>query len=57
LAEWLLGQPFRSVAKTFQVRVWLDLRRAWDTLDPPERARVGGLLPAAAALDRDGALA
>jgi hypothetical protein len=39
------------------VRVWLDLRRAWDTLDPPERARVGGLLPAAAALDRDGALA
>ena len=28
----LLGQPFRSVAKTFQVRVWRDLRETWRRL-------------------------
>ena len=28
----LLGRPFRSVAKTFQVRVWRDLRAAADML-------------------------
>lgn len=51
----LLGRPFRSVAKTFQVRVWRDLRRAWDALAEGERARVTALLPAGARLDRDGA--
>lgn len=51
----LLGRPFRSVAKTFQVRVWRDLRRAWDALAEAERARVTALLPAGARLDRDGA--
>jgi len=39
------------------VRVWLDLRHDWDTLDPSQRSRVAALLPDAAALDRDGALA
>jgi glutathione S-transferase len=36
----LLGQPFRSVAKTFQVRVWRDLRSEWHALDDDARARV-----------------
>ena len=34
----LLGQPFRSVAKTFQVRVWRDLRDEWDRLPPRARS-------------------
>jgi glutathione S-transferase len=50
----LRGRPFRSVAKTFQVRVWQDLRRAWDRLAPAERLRIAALLPADVALDRDG---
>jgi glutathione S-transferase len=50
----LRGQPFRSVAKTFQVRVWRDLRRAWDALAPSARARVEALLPAGVGLDHDG---
>ncbi|RIL05248.1 MAG: hypothetical protein DCC71_10990 [Proteobacteria bacterium] len=53
----LLGRPFRSVAKTFQVRVWRDLRRAWDALDAGARTSVEALLPAGARLDRDGAAA
>jgi hypothetical protein len=36
----LLGHPFRSVAKTFQVRVWRDLLRAWDALPDDARARL-----------------
>lgn len=50
----LRGQPFRSVVKTFQVRVWRDLRGAWDALAPTERARVEALLPPGTDLDRDG---
>ena len=50
----LLGRPFRSVVKTFQVRVWRDLRRSFDALDPGSRRRLLELLPADAALDRDG---
>ena len=50
----LRGQPFRSVAKTFQVRVWQDLRRAWDTLASAARARIEALLPSDVGLDRDG---
>jgi glutathione S-transferase len=42
----LLGRPFRSVAKTFQVRVWRDLRRAWDALAPAPRDRLAALLGA-----------
>jgi glutathione S-transferase len=36
----LLGQPFRSVVKTFQVRVWRDLRGEWDALDASHRTRL-----------------
>jgi glutathione S-transferase len=51
----LLGRPCRSVAKTFQVRVWRDLRSAWDALAATDRRRVAALLPDDGALDRDGA--
>ena len=39
----LLGRPYRSVAKTFQVRVWRDLRREWTDLDAAAQARVATL--------------
>jgi len=51
----LLGRPFRSVAKTFQVRVWRGLRTEWDALGASHRARLESLLPRAHGLDRDGA--
>jgi hypothetical protein len=41
----LLGRPFRSVVKTFQVRVWREVRAAWGTLPPEARERVAQLLP------------
>ena len=41
----LLGHPFRSVVKTFQVRAWRDLRAAWSALDAEARARVRKVLP------------
>jgi glutathione S-transferase len=40
----LLGQPFRSVAKTFQVRVWRDLKRSWAQLPSSARSDVAELL-------------
>jgi glutathione S-transferase len=43
----LLGQPFRAVIKTFQVRVWQDLRASWQTLSPAHRELVAGHLGAA----------
>jgi glutathione S-transferase len=42
----LLGSPFRSVAKTFQVRVWRDLQVAWRELAASSRERLTGLIPA-----------
>ena len=42
----LLGRPFRSVAKSFQVRVWNDLRLAWQALPEDARERVAPLIPA-----------
>jgi glutathione S-transferase len=46
----LLGEPFRSVAKTFQVAVWRRLRTEWSALEPAVRSRftfeVGEVLPA-----------
>jgi len=51
----LLGHPFRSVAKTFQVRVWRDLRAEWEALAQAQRAELEKLLPHAHGLDRDGA--
>jgi glutathione S-transferase len=47
----LLGRPFRSVAKTFQVRVWQDLRREWDALDTNDRGRLEAHLPASHGLE------
>lgn len=41
----LLGHPFRAVVKTFQVRVWRELRAAWAALDAEARARVRQVLP------------
>jgi glutathione S-transferase len=49
----LAGQPFRSVAKTFQVRVWRDLWRAWGELAPADRARVAAELPDTAPFERE----
>ena len=40
----LLGKPFRSVAKTFQVRVWRELRAAWRRLPPEASATLAPLL-------------
>jgi len=34
----LMGHPFRSVVKTFQVRVWRDLCQSWRKLDLGEKA-------------------
>jgi hypothetical protein len=50
----LAGHAFRGVAKTFQVRVWLSLRREWDALSASDRARLEALLPARHGLSRDG---
>jgi len=41
----LLGQPFRAVAKTFQVPVWRDLCHEWQRLEQGERNRLQPLLP------------
>lgn len=41
----LRDHPFRSVVKTFQVRVWRDLCRAWDSLPERSRARFAAWLP------------
>ena len=34
---YLLGYPFRSVVKTFQVRVWRELKESWQALDVQDR--------------------
>jgi glutathione S-transferase len=39
----LLGHPFRSVVKTFQVRVWRDLEREWRSLSKANRQRLAPL--------------
>jgi glutathione S-transferase len=39
----LLGHPFRSVAKTFQVRSWRDLKAAWSRLPAEARQDVEAL--------------
>ncbi len=41
----LRGHPFRAGVKTFQVRVWRDLRRAWEALPHPAPSRLLALLP------------
>jgi hypothetical protein len=39
----LLGQPFRSVVKTFQVRVWRELLVAWAALPDVDQRSVTAL--------------
>jgi glutathione S-transferase len=41
----LLGLPFRCVVKTFQVRVWQELRATWSTLDDRARTPLFRILP------------
>jgi hypothetical protein len=41
----LMGRPFRSVVKTFQVQVWRELCDAWDALPEDDRLRVSRILP------------
>ena len=40
----LLGRPFRSVAKTFQVRVWREIEAAWAALGVVERGKLGAVV-------------
>ena len=41
----LLGHPFRSVVKTFQVRVWRELCGQWRGLDEAARGELEQILP------------
>lgn len=41
----LLGRPYRSVAKAFQVRTWRDLCAEWPALPPDARSAFAELLP------------
>ena len=41
----LLGHPFRSVVKTFQVRVWRDLQLSWRQLTDADRQVLQAVLP------------
>lgn len=47
----LAGHPFRSVVKTFQVRVWRDLQRDWNLTSAHDRSRLETLLPPGHGLD------
>jgi hypothetical protein len=47
----LLGRPFRSGVKTFQVRVWREIRAAWDALPRESREQIEPLLPPGSSLD------
>lgn len=42
----LLGYPFRSVVKTFQVRVWRELKAHWQQLDEASKQRLITLIEA-----------
>jgi glutathione S-transferase len=48
----LLGHPFRSVVKTFQVRVWRDVCAAWAALPADARGTVAALVGDGRDLDR-----
>jgi hypothetical protein len=41
----ILGHPFRSVAKTFQVRAWRDLETQWRALSSDARGEIQDLVP------------
>jgi len=40
----LLGKPFRSVVKSFQVQVWSEIQAAWDALSSEERDKLAPLI-------------
>ena len=40
----LLGYPFRSVVKTFQVRVWREIKAHWQLLPPSSRQELRALI-------------
>jgi len=40
-----LGHPFRSAVKTFQMRVWQEIREAWQPLAEDERVTIEDCLP------------
>ena len=50
----LLGYPFRSVVKTFQVRVWRELKRQWQALDEARREQLAVLFPLGSVACLDG---
>ena len=52
----LLGHPFRTVVKTFQVRVWRELKSSWRSLPVADQdALQRDYLPAAEAMFDDSA--
>jgi len=46
----LLGRPYRAVVKTFQVRVWNELRDAWGALSSEDKREVSAACPGIDAL-------
>ena len=47
----MLGRPFRAVVKTFQVRVWTELREAWRQLPDTARKAIAALSAGVSQLD------
>jgi hypothetical protein len=47
------GTPFRAVVKSFQVKIWLELRKQWTALNKAEKEQVEKHLPTDHGLDRD----
>jgi glutathione S-transferase len=47
----VLGHPFRSVVKTFQVRVWCEVCAAWAALPADARGRIASLVGGGRDLD------
>lgn len=45
------GQPYRSVAKSFQARSWRDCRARWQALPAAARDRIAALMPGCAAFE------
>ena len=50
----LMGYPFRSVVKTFQVRVWRELKQQWQALDGARREELAVLFPLGSVACLDG---
>ena len=40
----LLGYPFRAVVKTFQVRVWREIKAHWKSLPPSSKEELSALI-------------